>query len=70
MVSSEQFPNLSGLEYPKLFFCFFVFCLYHMSKQRGEGSASHDPHSGPRIAEASPSYDAVAPRCVTTEEKK
>ena len=41
-----------------------------MSKQQGEGSASHDPHSGPRIAEASPSYDAIAPRCVTTEEKK
>ena len=67
MVSSEQFPNLSGLEYLQFF---FFFCLYHMSKQQGEGSASHDPHSGPRITEASPSYDSITPRCVTTEERK
>ena len=41
-----------------------------MSKQWSEGSASQDPHSGPTITEASPSYDAIAPRRVTTEERE
>ena len=41
-----------------------------MSKQWSEGSASQDPYSGPTITEASPSYDAIAPRCVTTEERE